>query len=110
MVWSPKSRDRTARLSSICQTDLASYSNRSSVNGEKRQMRKRIIVSVISLASLLVLAAVLVFSWTQVSQAQTRGQQPNQAAGARGAAGRGIVGGGAETNAPSVPAPPGWKP
>jgi len=44
-------------------------------------MRKRIIVSVISLASLLVLAAVLVFSWAQVSQAQARGQAPNPAAG-----------------------------
>jgi len=72
-------------------------------------MQKRIIVSVISLASLLVLSAVLVFSWAQVSQAQTRGQQANQANGDRGG-GRGIVAGGAETNAPSVPAPPGWKP
>ena len=71
-------------------------------------MRKRIIVSVISLASLLILAAVLVFSWAKVGQAQTRGQQ-NQAQG-QGGRGRGGVAGGAESNVPSVPAPPGWKP
>src|SRR5262249_40077759 len=58
--------------------------------------------------SLLALAAVLVFSWTQVTQAQARGQQNGNRA--QGEGGRGIVNGGAETNAPSVPAPPGWKP
>src|SRR5689334_5510254 len=72
-------------------------------------MQKRTTITIIFSASLLCLAAVLVFSWTQVSQAQARGQRNQSQAPAEGG-GRGIVNGGAETNAPSVPAPPGWKP
>src|SRR5215471_11776747 len=71
-------------------------------------MQKRMLISVVCVASLLVLAA-LVFSWTQDTQAQARGQQ-NQLQGAQGNRGNGGVAGGAETDAPSVPAPPGWKP
>src|SRR5437773_8361164 len=71
-------------------------------------MQKRTLITVISVASLLALAAVLVFSWTQVTQAQARGQQNGNRAPAEG--GRGIVNGGAETSSDSVPAPPGWKP
>ena len=72
-------------------------------------MQKRVLVSIVSLASLLVFAALLVFSWTQVSHAQTRGQQNQNQAQGEGR-GRGIVNGGAETSSDSVPAPPGWKP
>jgi hypothetical protein len=70
-------------------------------------MRKQIMVSVISLAW-LALATLLVFSWAKTGQAQARGQQ-NGAPAERGR-GRGGVPGGAETDAASVPAPPGWKP
>src|SRR6266571_4840519 len=72
-------------------------------------MRKRIIVSVISFASVLALAGVSVFSLTRVGQAQgQRGQQaPPVREGQR--VQRGGGGGGAESDAPSVPAPPGWK-
>src|SRR6266404_1565934 len=68
-------------------------------------MRKRIIVSAISLAW-LALATVLTFSWAKIGQAQARGQQDQAQAGR----GRGGVEGGAESTTPSVPAPPGWKP
>jgi hypothetical protein len=68
-------------------------------------MRKRIIVSAISLAW-LALATVLTFSWAKMSQAQARGQQDQAQAGR----GRGGVEGGADSTSPSVPAPPGWKP
>src|SRR5437763_1171762 len=71
-------------------------------------MQTRTFITLISVASLLALAAVLIFSWTQVTQAQARGQQNANRAPADG--GRGIVNGGAETNSESVPAPPGWKP
>ena len=68
-------------------------------------MRKRIIVSAISLAW-LALATVLTFSWAKMGQAQARGQQEQAQAGR----GRGGVESGTENVAPSVPAPPGWKP
>src|SRR5689334_15630031 len=106
-----------AKSLSICPTDSASYSNRPphrraspigrSIN-RGTDMQKRTLITLISVASLLALAAVLIFSWTQVTQAQARGQQNANRAPADG--GRGIVNGGAETNSESVPAPPGWKP
>src|ERR1051326_5325235 len=70
-------------------------------------MRARIIISALSLAW-LVLATSLFFSLVNISEAQGRGQQ-NQAE-PRAGRGRGGVAGGAETTAPSVPPPPGWKP
>jgi hypothetical protein len=68
-------------------------------------MRRRIIVSAISLAW-LALATVLTFSWAKTGQAQARGQQ------AQTQAGRGANAAGAQPDDafPSVPAPPGWKP
>src|SRR6266436_1344295 len=70
-------------------------------------MRKRIIVSAISLVW-LALATGLISSWAKMGPTQARGQQ-NEAQAERGR-GRGGVPGGAETDAASVPAPPGWKP
>src|SRR5436190_17249383 len=74
-------------------------------------MQKRIFVSIISLGALLILAAMLVFSWAQVSQAQARGQQNQNGAQAPPVpAPFHITGNAAESSEPSVPAPPGWKP
>src|SRR5712691_5257052 len=67
-------------------------------------MRKRIIVAAISLAW-VALATAIMFSWAKVGQAQARGQQA-QAQGVRARGG----GQAEEEAAPSVPAPPGWKP
>jgi hypothetical protein len=69
-------------------------------------MRKRIIVTIISLAW-LALATALMLSWARTSQAQARGQQ----AQAQAQAGRGRpVANSNDEGTASVPAPPGWKP